>query len=136
MATLAQIAGFKIKLGNNASPQVYSDIEEVLSVGALGNVAEDLDVTNFDSADGQREFISALAEGNEVTVECNDVAGTQQDAVVAAQGTNRHFQAVWTKVSPNRTVTFIASVKGVEYAPSNTEQNKISFTLKVSQWDI
>lgn len=136
MATLAQIAGFKLKLGDNSSPQSYSDIEEVLSVGQLGSVGEDLDVTNFDSADGQREFIAGLSEGNEIPVECNDIAGTQQEALVAAKGTNRHFQAVWTKVSPNRTVTFIASVKGYEYAPSNTEQNKINFTLKVSQWDI
>jgi len=136
MATLAAIAGFTLKLGDNASPQVYTTIEEVLSVGSLGTVGEDLDVTNFDSTDGQREFIAGLSEGNEVTVECNDVAGTIQDTLVAAKGTNRHFQAVWTKVSPNRTVTFIASVKGYEYQPSTTEQNKITFTLKISSWDI
>lgn len=136
MATLATIAGFKIKLGDNASPQVYTAIEEVTSVGSLGTVGEDLDVTNFDSADGQKEFIAGLSEGNEVTVECNDVNGTIQAAVIAAVGTNRHFQALWTKVSPNRTVTFIASVKGYEYAPSTTEQNKLTFTLKVSSWNI
>lgn len=136
MATLAQIAGFKLKLGNDASPQVYSDIEEVISVGALGTIGEDLDVTNFDSAAGQREFIAGLSEGNEVTVECNDVNGTQQTAMVNATGNNRHFRAVWSAFSPERTVTFIASVKGYEYAPSTTEQNKINFTLKVSSWGI
>lgn len=136
MATLAHIAGFKLKLGDNASPQVYSDIEEVISVGGLGTVGEDLDVTNFDSTDGQREFIAGLSEGNEVTVEMNDIAGTQQAALIAAKGTNRHFQALWTKHSPNRTVTFIASVKGYEYVPSTTEQNKLTVTLKISSWDI
>jgi hypothetical protein len=136
MATLAQIAGFTIQLGNEASPQVYTTIEEVLNVGALGTTSDDLDVTNFDSTDGQKEFIAGLAEGNEITIECNDVGGTIQTALIAAQGNNRHFKANWTKVSPNRTVTFIASVKGYEYAPSNTEQNKINFTLKVSSWNI
>ena len=136
MATLAQIAGFKLKKGSGASPQVYADIEEVVSVGSLGTVGEDIDVTNFDSTDGQKEFIAGLAEGNEVTVECNDVGGTQQVAMIAAIGTNVHFQALWTKVSPNRTVTFIASMKGYEYAPSATDQNKITFTLKVSSWNI
>lgn len=136
MATLATIAGFSLKLGDNASPQVYTTIEEVTSVGALGSVGDDIPVTNFDSTDGQKEFIAGLSEGNEVTVECNDVAGTIQTAMVAAKGTNRHFTATWTKVSPNRTVTFIASVKGYEYAPSVEEQNKITFTLKVSQWAI
>ena len=136
MATLATIAGFKLKLGNTASPVVYADIEEVTSVGSLGTVGEDLDVTNFDSAAGQREFIAGLSEGNEVTVECNDVNGTEQANMIAAVGANRHFQATWTSVSPNRTVIMIASIKGYEYAPSTTEQNKINFTLKVSSWNI
>lgn len=136
MPTLANIAGFTLALGSGASPQVYNTIEEVVSVGGLGTIGEDLDVTNFDSADGQREFIAGLSEGNEVTVECNDVNGTQQAAMIAATGANRHFRARWTKVSPNRTVIFIASVKGYEYVPSTTEQNKINFTLKISQWNI
>lgn len=136
MPTLATIAGFQLALGSGASPQVYNTIEEVTSVGGLGTVGEDLDVTNFDSADGQREFIAGLSEGNEVTVECNDVSGAQQAALIAAIGTNRHFRARWTKISPNRTVIFIASVKGYEYVPSTSEQNKLNFTLKISQWAI
>jgi hypothetical protein len=138
MTTRAHIAGFQIKYAANDSPSSYQTIEEVLSVGGLGVTADTLDVTNFSSPEGQKEFIAALFEGNALTVECNDINGTVQRAMdtAAATGVNQYFRAIWTKTSPNRNIKFVGAITGVEYTPSVSEQNKTTFTVKISGWKL
>jgi hypothetical protein len=136
MATQANISRFKFKLGTNASPQVLTDIEEVLSVSpGVGKTNQLLDVTNFDSDEGTREYIAGLGEGDEFTVECNWRPGAtmQVAAIVAVEnGHTRRARLIYTGSSPNRSWTFNAVCLGYTVVPSATEQNKITFTYKVS----
>jgi len=133
--TAATISGWKFRLGDNASPEVFNAIDEVVSVTGVGAQGEDLDVTNFDSATGYKEFISGLKEGSEVVVEANYLpAATQQLAMMTAveAGINRNFQLAYTTSSPERTFTFAGSPKGYTINPSATEANRITFTIKIS----
>lgn len=134
MATSATISSFLFQLGDGASPQVYSTIEEVLSITGVGVQNELIDVTNFDSPNSSKEYISGLGDGAEITVECNFVSGTQQLALMADvdAGNTENFQLLNQNTSPNEKYQFDAVCKGWTIEPSATEQNRIIFTLKIS----
>lgn len=132
--TQANIGYFKFRLGNGSSPETFADIEEAISISGVGKTREQVDVTNFDSA-GNREFIPGLADGNEVSVECNYIPNaTQQAAMIAAveAGTNKNFQVAYTAISPEEVWQFAASPLRWEIVPSVDGQNMIMFTVKIS----
>jgi hypothetical protein len=135
MATAATISGFSFLLGTAASPQVLTAIEEVISVSGVGKTNQLLDVTNFDSDAGTREYIAGLAEGDEITVECNWKSGaTMQLAAMVAvdSGATRNARLRYNNSSPQRSWSFGAVCLGYAVAPSSTEQNRITFTYKIS----
>ena len=134
MATAANISNFKLKLGDAASPEVFADVEEVLSLSGFGKSNDLLDVTNWDSPTGTREFIAGLSDGAEITAECNYTGATNQDALRTAvdAGSTRNFQIVNSNQSPAETFSFAAVCLGWTIDPAATEQNRITFTLKIS----
>lgn len=134
MATAATISSFKLALDNADSPYTYTDVEEVLSLSGFGKTNDLLDVTNFDSPAGTREFIAGLADGAEITAECNYTGAAKQDALKTAvdNGETRSFRVTNSNPSPVETFTFLAVCIGWTIEPSATEQNRITFTLKVS----
>jgi hypothetical protein len=132
--TQANIGYFKFRLGNGASTETFADIEEAFSISGVGKTREQVDATNFDSA-GNREYIGGLADGNEVTVECNYIPNaTNQAALIAAveAGLNRNFQVAYTAVSPEEVWQFTASPLSWVINPSVDGRNSISFTVKIS----
>jgi hypothetical protein len=135
MTTLANIGRWKFRLGSTASPIVYADLEEVFSISGLGKTNNLVDVTNFDSDEGTMEYIAGLSDGQEVTIECNYIPGaTNQTAMIAAidAQTNRAFQVAYIGSSPNEVFNFQGVPLGWVVTPSPTEQNTISFTVKIS----
>lgn len=135
MATSANISNFKFKKATAASPASYNAIEEVLSISGVGKNNELVDVTNFDSPAGTKEYIAGLADGSEITVEANYVPNaTHQTALIASvdAGETINFQVAYTAVSPDETWSFAGVCLGWEVAPSPTEQNRITFTIKIS----
>jgi len=133
--TQAAIGNWQLQISNNLSPEVYANLEEVLSVGEVGETNETLDVTNFDSTAGTKEFIGGLAEGDEVSIECNYIAGaTKQTALRAyvAAKTNSTALLTYTGSSPNELYSFAFAPISWKLSPSTSEQNKINFTIKVS----
>jgi hypothetical protein len=125
MATVADIGKWAFSMG-------ATEIEEVLSVSELGTTNSLLDVTNFQSDPGRMEYIAGLSDGSEISIECNRVpAGTGQvalKAAVLAQGTEE-FTLVYNAVT---TYTFNAVCMSEVLNPSISEQNKVSFSIKVS----
>ena len=132
--TQATIGNWKMALGTNDSPSVLTDLEEVLDVSELGVTSEQLDVTNFDSDVGTKEFIAALAEGSEFTVECNYLPGTttHQYAVRQAKGQNLPFRLTYLGSSPNNVFSGDCSYLGYTIVPSVSDQNKVQYQFKVS----
>lgn len=135
MATQANIGRWKFYLGSTASPIVYNAVEEVFNISGLGKTNNLVDVTNFDSDEGTMEYIAGLADGQEITVECNYVpSATQQAAMISAVDTqvNRSFRIAYIGSSPEERFTFEGVPLSWVVTPSPTERNTISFTVKIS----
>jgi len=135
MATAANISRWKAYLGSTGSPVTYTAIEEVFEVSGLGAVNDLVDVTNFDSPTGTKEFIGGLADGQEVTVRANFLpAGTQQIAMMAVVDAkvNRQFRVSYVGVSPAKTFTFAVAPISYVIEPSVDNKNVIMFAVKIS----
>ena len=135
----AFLNGVTIQRSANVSPLVLSSIPEVNSMSGLGKTNPLVDVTSFDSS--AREYIAGLADGSEITLECNYLPdNTVQAAIVADvdSGTNFYMQIVAT--NPNsgtspiaaETFTFLVTPLSWEFGPSYDDKNTMSFTLKIS----
>ena len=131
----ATISKWKFFFGSAASPSVLAAIEEVVSVSNIGKTNSLVDVTNFDSPEGTREYIAGLADGDEITIEANYYpTATQQIAVMTAvdAGATRLCRLSYTGSSPEKTWRFDAVCLSYSIVPSATERNSINFTLKIT----
>jgi len=126
------------RLNISVSPNVYELIEEDASLSGLGVTNPLIDVTSHDSS--AREYIAGLADGSEVTIECNYVqtAGNNQEDLISdiENKLTSGFQLVITdsSVSPNtvKTYTFSAVCLSYEIAPSFDDKHMITFALKIT----
>jgi hypothetical protein len=108
MATNAILgAGSSLKLGDGASPEVFTKIAEVLRVGAIGQSAAEIDVTSLDST--AKEYIAALPDGETVSITMNFVGGTQQNALRDGVRTTKNFVM---EFSDNTKATFSMVILG------------------------
>ncbi len=114
-------SGATLQLGDDASPQVYTTIAEVLRCGPIGTTNPEVDVTNLDST--AKEYIAGLADGNTVDFEVNWLVGnTQQVALrtAAAAGSTKHVKMIWN-TSPNTSATFQLVILGFEISETTAE---------------
>lgn len=126
MATAATIAGWTITADAVA-------IEEVLSVSGLGKTNDTIEVTNFDSPAGTKEYIAGLADGAEITVECNYIAaGAGQLAARASVDAGSNVAIVMTYAATTEIFTFQAAAQGWSISPSTSDQNRCEFVFKIS----
>jgi hypothetical protein len=108
MATNAVLgAGSSLKLGDGASPEVFTTIAEVLRCGAIGQQTSEIEVTHLSST--SKEYIGALPEGSTVEFSLNFVGGTQQNALRDGVGTTKNFKM---QFSDNTQATFAFVVLG------------------------
>jgi hypothetical protein len=108
MATNAILgAGSSLKLGDGASPEVFTKVAEVLRVGAIGQSAAEIDVTSLDST--AKEYIAALPDGETVAITMNFVGGTQQNALRDGVRTTKNFVM---EFSDNTKATFSMVILG------------------------
>jgi hypothetical protein len=119
------------------SPETMSAVPEVRSLSGLGKTNPLVDVTNFDSA--AREYIAGLADGQEVTLECNYLPGnTVQGNMITGvnNGVNRYLRVrVQDAVhSPTTTKTYTMEVTMLSWVlnPSFEDANTMTFTMKIS----
>ena len=134
--TQANIGNWKLKLGDEASPEAFTAIEEVFEVGGLGKTNNLVDATNFDSPAGTMEYIAGLADGSEIAVTANYIPGAvQQGELISAVDNreNRNFEMSYDDGgSPSETFGFTATCIGWQIVPSVTDRNQIQFTIKIS----
>lgn len=135
----AFLNGVTISRSENVSPLSFSSIPEVMSLSGLGKTNPLVDVTSFDST--AREYIAGLADGTEITLECNYLPGNAQQAAIVADvnsGTNFYMQVVATNAnsgtSPIATETFVFQVTPLswEFGPNFEDKNTMNFTLKIT----
>jgi len=127
--------GITVKRGDGRSPtETFTLLGEVYSMSGLGKTNALLDVTNFDSA-GSREYISGLADGQEITIECNYLpANAQQSGLVddVDDKTNRNLEIEITDGVTTKTFAFAVTPLSWVVNPAEEDKNTISYTLKIS----
>lgn len=127
-------AGLEVKRGDGESSEVFTAISEIVSLGGLGQSNDQIEVTNFDSA-GSKEYIGGLADGSELTIECNFLpADVTQQALIGDVDakTTRNIEITITDGTTPKVYTFATAPLKWEISPAVDSQNKISFTLKIS----
>lgn len=135
MTTSAIVGGFTLKRQHaSGSPITYVAVPEVISISGLGSTNDLVDATHFGSA-GVREYIAGLADGQEITIECNYVGNSVQqeafmDAVEAKE--TGSFQVLVDGVSPNVTFTFSATYISYVINPSVDDRDTVTFVVKIT----
>lgn len=72
MATIAKISnGTLLKVGDGASPEVYTTVPEVMRLTGPSVRFDLLDVTSHDTVGFFREFIPGLADGEKIAASVN-----------------------------------------------------------------
>ncbi len=110
-----------------------ANLEEVLSVSGLGKTNDTIEVTNFDSPAGTKEYIPGLADGSEISVECNYIdTATAQAALIASVDAGSSVAVIMTYDATAAVYTFTAAAQSWNIVPSTSDQNRIEFSMKVS----
>ena len=135
MPTTAFLGQFtQLKRGDGASPEVFTNIYETVSIGGFGQSNDLVEATHLLST--AKEFINGMADGVEFPVVVNykptdaTHVGLMSDCINKVS--NRNFKWV-IPTSPSLTWSFAAIVRA--WAVQNTTANepfRVSFTLKVS----
>lgn len=111
--------------------QGSTTIAEVTNIGEVGPECEAIDVTNFDSPSGWREFISGLKTGGTVAITMNFVGGSSQTGLqTALGGAAQTFSVVFTDAL--QTFSFSALVtkfKGIPNGPDAALTASVEFQL-------
>lgn len=118
-------AGSALKLGDAASPEVFTTIAEVLRCGPIGSVTPEVDVTNLDST--AKEYIGGLPDGASVEFEGNWIKSTQQTGLRDAVGTTRNFTMTWAD-SPASSAAFAMVILGFNFGET-TPESQLTFSV-------
>lgn len=134
MSTTAVIgSGTLLKLGNGASPEVFTTIGEVVSIGDFGQENDLIDATHLEST--AKEYIYGLADGVEFEIVANyKPTNAQHVAMLAAQAakTTKNFQLVMPTGLGSLKFDFSALVRSWSIPFSSNEIIQISWSLKIS----
>lgn len=129
----AFIAGVTIKRGDAAGPEVFTAIEEAISLSGLGKTNPLIDQTNFDST--AKEYIAGLPDGTEITLECNFLPGaTVQQLLIGDvdSKTNRNLEITITDGTTPLVYTFAVVPLSWTINPQVEDRNTLTFTLKIT----
>lgn len=127
-----QSQGMTIAISDEASPEVYTTIAEVMSIDGPGGSASVIDVTDLSST--AKEKRAGLQDEGQVTFEINYIPTDTQHALlrtVRTAATVRSFRIFFTD-SPQTTWTFDALVLGFSVSNSVDDVTKASVTLEVT----
>lgn len=136
MPTNAFTSGITVNKDVSATAGTYDQtLEEVQDFQGLGATNELIEVTHFGSG-GSKEYIAGLADGDEITIQCNKVntASSVQSQLIAETNAKetRGFEVTLTDGTDAETYTFQAALLSWKVEPSVSDKNTISFTAKVS----
>jgi len=129
--------GTYLKVGDGASPEVFTTIAEVLDIDGPELEQDTEEVTSHSSSGGWEEFIGTILRTGEVSFEVNYVpTGATHDASTGLLAdmvakTLRNFQLIWPD-SGSTTWSFSALVTGFTPAAEVDGALRGEFTLKLS----
>lgn len=130
----AFVANIYFERGDGGSPESFDRVCPVMSISGLGETNDLVDVTTFCS-NGNREYISGLADGQELTIEANyETTSADLSAMIAdvKAKTNKNYRVVVEDGSPTTVFSFAGTPLSWVLNPSVDDKNSISFTIKIS----
>lgn len=134
MTTTAFIGSLsQLKIGDGASPEVFTTLYEVVSIGDFGQENDLIDVTHLQSI--AKEYIYGLADGVEfaVVVNYNPTNATHVSALAAqAAKTTKNFKFVLPAGGGGLTFSFSALIKGWSMPTQPNIAQQMSFNMKIS----
>lgn len=138
MASLAVSAfGTLLKIGDGASPEVFTTVAELRTISGPTLTAETIDVTTHNTPTPFRRYISGLLDGGEVTFDINFIptdathgysTGLLKDMT---DRTRRNFQIIFPDTG---TTTWLLPtvITGFEMSSDPADVLMASVTLKVA----
>ena len=136
MSNAAMGAGAAFGIGDGASPEVYTDLAEVLSISPPSQAVDIIDVTHLKSTNRLREFIAGFIDPGDVSIEMNFIAGSAADvAIRALEGlaTTTNFRVTFPDgTSGSVTWIFAGFLSGYEPTVSPDDKMTANVTFKVT----
>lgn len=133
MATNAFLtSGSYLQIGNGASPEVFSTISEVVSVGDFGLENPLINVTHLGST--AQEYISGLPDGVSFDITVNYYPTDTSHVALMSAATNRtkpNFKFAISS-SPIKTFSFAALVTAYKLPAAVNAAFQMRFTMKIS----
>lgn len=97
-----------LKVGDGASPESFTAISEITNLAGPEISADEIEVTNLDSPNAFKEYISGPKEGGNVTgtMNWNKTAKQVQVRDDVASGMKRNYELTWP-TSPETKFAFV-----------------------------
>lgn len=124
--------GMTIGIGDEASPEVYTTIEEVDSIGGPDGESSEIPVTDLSST--AVEIRQGLKDNGIVALALNYIPANTQHALLrtlSISGAQRNFRIAFTD-SPQTLWTFAAFVKGVPISNEVDGVTRATINLRVT----
>lgn len=135
MADEAFLNGMTFKVGDGVEPtEGFTAIPKVIEFSGLGKTNPLINVSNFDSVDGE-EYIGGLADGKQITMNCIYLpANTVQEGLITDvdNATNRNLEVEVTDGTDTVTFAFTVTCLDWDFGPSYNDKNTITFQFKIS----
>ena len=124
--------GTKLSIGDGVSPEGFTLITERFAIPPIGGRGDLIDMSNHDSVAFMEYLPKSLEDGNELTIECNEIPGdTAQDLVRTARA-NKTTDNWQVEYVDGTTETFPAIVLGLETDPGELDGRVVfRFFLKI-----
>lgn len=125
--------GVLLKIGDGASPEVFTAIPEIVTFNGPGGAGQVIDVTDLDSL--AMEKIMGLPDEGQLTFDINYLPDNTYHALLR---TNRgaqtltNFKLVFTDDSPAKTWSFSAYVTGFTVTGGVNAPIRASVTLEIT----
>ena len=125
--------GTKIALGNGASPEVFTKVDEVYSIGPVGGTKELVDMTNHDTLGYYDYQVFDLKEGKELAIEANDIPGNTSQEAVRTNEANSSRSNWKITYRDGTTELFPGIITDIETDPSDMKGKVVfRFTVKIA----
>jgi hypothetical protein len=120
--------------GGSDGLENFTTIAEVKSVGGPNMQAQVIDITNMDSADNTREFLSNLIDPGELTFAMNFLPGSTNQQGIFTDFKNRsrrNFKLIWTDGS-STACSLTGIVTGFQITNSMESAMEANVTIKIT----
>ena len=138
MSNNAFVGNIFLERGDGGSPEAFTRVCQVYGISGVGEQNELQEVTTFCSG-GSKEYVGGLADGTEITVDCNfetyqwELGALSAMIADAKARTVRSLQIVADDgVNAAVTFSFSALCMSWELGPSVDAKNTIKFGFKIS----